>query len=227
MSEIAELNDADAAPVSQSLGQGAFWDKVFSSVNKGTADVVLGRDVLSREDKATKYGLIGIPFVITKLVYQPTSDDYPDSPGYVSLEATIFPRHFVEEAIERGWVPGKTRIEDWQNEYGLRPDSLIVINDGGKGVRRTVTEMLHDNGLIDVGDPTEEWVNRFDKPWPLWEHFQSSEKRRDKEADTEIDVPSFSKKSDGNDIFIISERGLRASKAPDAPAGHSDTFFLS
>lgn len=226
MSEIAELNESNDTPVSQSLGQTAFWDKVFQAVDKGSADVVLGRDKLSRDDKKNKYGLIGIPFVITKLTYQPLDDDYPDSPGYVSLEASIFPKHFVVEAIERGWTGRYSDVTDWQDETGLRPDSLIVINDGSKGVRRTVTEMLHNAGLVDVGDPDGEWVNPFDKPWTLWTHFQQSETRRDDDG-AEFQVPSFTKKMDGGDIFIISERGLRASKAPDAPAGHSDTFFLS
>jgi hypothetical protein len=174
-----------------------------------------------------KEGLVGVPFVITKVTFQLPDEELSkdnDVKDFVSLEAQIAPESYVQQNALSGWIPNIANVQGWIDSYGMRPDEYIVINDGSKGIRRQIVEALHNSGLIDIGERTGVPAD-FDRPWSDWEDFSQSEKR---ERDGIVSrVPSFTKGSHGDDLVMPVLRGLRKSKADDAPAAYSYTFYLS
>jgi hypothetical protein len=182
--------------------------------------------LIKRDEGAGKYGLIGIPFVITKVTFQPRTQQEIDDQqyGYVSCEATIFPHDYVLRNCVRGFVPNVITVEAWTESYKLFPEEQIVINDGGTGIRRDLVRMFYDNGMIEMDLPTGTGRD-FDAPWDTWKGFSQSTKRQ--VEDEIISIPEFSQSPSGGRLLITVERGLRASKDPAAPKGHSDTFYLS
>lgn len=107
-----------------------------------------------------KDDLIGVPHVVLTATYRP---GYPDpetrKPGdYVSLEAVVADQELLSA------VPVKSQLPSPLTVFGNEP---VIYNDGSTGIRRSITELLHDDGIIDVG-PEKPGENRFDRPYQQW-----------------------------------------------------------
>jgi hypothetical protein len=224
LTEIAPITDGELISVDDEP-QLSLWDEVRSRRDE-EAFRFNRRTLATRESEFNKYALIGVPFVITKLVFQPVPTNIEDEGvGYVSCEATIFPFDMVDANARRGLIPGCPTAAAWTESYKVLPEEEIVFNDGGKGIRRELIELLYNARMISVPRPTDT-KRDFDVPWTEWTEYCQSETREVGEGNL-LEIPMFDKVLSGKRLLITAERGLRASKDPLAPKGHSDTFFLS
>lgn len=202
----------------------------LSLFEKAIAGAQVVETVFSQKSIVTadnKEGLVGVPFVITKVTFQLPDEQLNadnDVKDFVSLEAQIAPEEYIDQNAQAGWIPNIANYQGWIDSYHMRADEFIVINDGSKGIRRQIVQALDNSGLIDIGDKAG-LPSDFDKPWEQWESFEQSEKR-ERDGVTTL-VPSFTKGSHGDDLVMPVLRGLRKSKADDAPAAYSYTFYLS
>jgi len=127
------------------------------------ADEVLGHELISGEAADR---LIGVPFLITRLIYRPgvmrhgafTRDDY------MSAEAVIAPLNVISERARKGRLDLDT--------MSVEPGEHIVINDGSTGIYRQGTQYLAVKGLIGLPDTMPEigpkGESRYDLPRSEW-----------------------------------------------------------
>lgn len=162
----------------------------------------------------SKDELLGVPHVITKVTYwKPLAEQL----GMVSCEATVASIPILERAIERGWIPHVTNI----SQLKLEPNERVVYNDGGTGIRRQITQLLNQVGVINVGREDVEDGSRFDVAWPEWEEF--SEYRR---QSAEVgNVPCCSRVGDRPFLLNV-VRGLSVSEYSNDYASDAKTYYL-
>jgi len=161
-----------------------------------------------------KRSVLGLPFSILRVTYQqPVADKANDfgERDYVSLQCIVHDQKSIDECLRRGLIPN--------DQVSYDPGERILINDGSTGIRRQVTQMLHQWGLINVGDVNSN--NDYDKPWTKWEtdEFDQFEMQAD------VVVPSFGTNHNGNRLHIRVPRGLRASMYTNE-YGDGVTFYL-
>lgn len=151
------------------------------------ADVVTlpGFNLMDKDD------LLGVPLFIVKVVYQVA--------GFVSVHA------FVKDAPELDKARAKGRMVNDK----VDPRERVVFNDGSTGVRRQLTKLFHNWGLLNVGKPESDGDARFDTPWQEWAEFTQSERLGSKD-DAPV-VPSFTRALNGNNLVISTDYGLYAS----------------
>lgn len=174
--------------------------------NAGEFYKIPGWDLVDDKDK-----LMGVPFIIVGVTFQMPVADKARPAGerdYVSCRAIIGDQAALDEAEERGWIPGK---------LAFKPEERILFNDGSTGIRRDIVKILHSAGLIDVGhdgDPA-----RFDNPWTQWDeckqHAQQGENL----------VPEFVSNHRGNLFTIKARRGVRKSEYSNE-YGDAVTYYL-
>lgn len=149
--------------------------------------------------------LIGVPHVIISVTYREgyTSEDKKVVGDYVSIEAVVADKATMNSAQVRSQLEG---------ELTVYPNEAVVYNDGGTGIRRALTELFDQIGLIDVGAPKGD-ENRFDKPYSLW-------------ADG-ADAAQYGITADtnGEKFRYVAMRGLRKSDY-DSPYGPATTFYI-
>jgi hypothetical protein len=170
-----------------------------------------------------KLRLRGVPFVITKVTYH--SDFAKSERGYVTVEGRIAPRERLEEEIHAGRIPDVESV----SELLYKPGETIKFNDGSTGVRRQLTMVLHNLGIITVAkDITKN--DQFDAGYPQWESFTEFEyENGDKNKKTgeveKIPVPVATKNPrTGKPLLIVCEHGLRVSHLED---WDTDVFYLA
>jgi hypothetical protein len=113
-----------------------------------------------------KSALIGVPHVIIGVTYRPGYPRADKEPGdYVSIEAVIA----TKEILNSPQV-----VHMLRKEQGISPDDLevwgnesVVYNDSGTGIRRSLTELFHEIGVIDVGPP-KSGENMYDRQYQVW-----------------------------------------------------------
>lgn len=180
--------------------------------------VVQSSDVYGKDHKDA---LLGVPFVITEVVYQePIKSD--TAPGgfrdYVSLTARIAPRTVVEDRIRRGRVPGVNSISD----LAVRPNEGVVINDGSTGIRRQITQLLDGVHLIRVGEhPDLPGDKRYDLSFVKWEDTGSQMRIRE----VGMALPTINRNPNGEPLRIICHAGLRVSDYTN-DYGDGQTYYL-
>lgn len=141
------------------------WDAMAA-----TADTVLGADLVSTDD-ALFDALVGVPFMITRVVYRPSEYGTDREGNYVSVEAVIAP----------GDVLRKRRIDP--DALPFKPDSQIVFNDGSTGIARQITAYLHATGRIVLPDNDNIRVegkrgeSSYDLPVSEWTDVRAGELR--------------------------------------------------
>lgn len=209
----------DSTAIEQPAGQLSLWDQAMA---RQPSAVFQHRRLLSRDSEFNKYSLLGVPFVITGITYQPGDEE---TGSFVSLECTIAPYSAIDANARASRIPGSGTADHWIEAYKVQPLEEIVLNDGGKGIKRQITKQLHNAGLI-VVHPDARADRDFDLDWQSWTSYSQSETRVDKN-DAEYTVPHFTVDQHGQPLLMVAMHGLRASKDPDAPASHSDTFYLS
>jgi len=107
---------------------------------------------------AEKDALEGVPHIVIGLRYHP---GFTDKSGiqwdYVSCESVVADAETLAMP-QFELVPADLRVF---------PNQAVVYNDGGKGIRRSFTKMLHNAEVIDVGRGTGE-DDDFDAPFSQW-----------------------------------------------------------
>lgn len=108
-----------------------------------------------------KKALLGVPHIIINITYREgfLNKDTKIRGDYVSLEAVVANDEFLRSPIVRA-MTGHRELEVFGNE-------TIVYNDGGTGIRRSITEMLVRQGLINPGGKPND-NRRFDRPMSQW-----------------------------------------------------------
>jgi hypothetical protein len=153
----------------------------------------------------SKDDLEGVPHVITAVTYRPgyTGTDGTVS-DYISLEAVVADKATLESNPVKHSLPA---------ELHLYPNEPVVYNDGGTGIRRTMTELFHTIGLIDVGEAPAEG-NAFDKPYQSWA------------SGAELATTGITADLSGTPFRYVAIRGLRRSDY-DSPYGAATTFYFA
>lgn len=150
-----------------------------------------------------KAHLIGVPHVITRATYYiPTMGN-----GYVNVQAKVGDVHALEYAIRKEWIPGVNTIDDLM----FQPEESITYNDGGTGVRRQITEVLHNMGVIDVG-PVNDRAD-FDRPWPEWQGFSQTGVQNG-DGEEKVTIPDIKFGKGGKPLVIVVRHGLIFSVEP-------------
>lgn len=155
-----------------------------------------------------KEALIGIPFVIIGITYR---EGFPrgesKKPGdYVSVECVVADKDTMNSPVVRSQIPDPNNVTVYPNES-------VVFNDSGTGVRRTLTALLSDMGIVDVGTVKKD-ENGYDKPFQSW-------------ADgAERATTGVIADPDGEKFRYVAMRGLRKSDY-ESPYGPATTFYIS
>jgi hypothetical protein len=160
-------------------------DLDFSKLGLETKYFTSGFQLVSKQD------LIGVPHVIIGVTYRPgfTDKTTKEQYSYVSIEAVIADKNTLDSSPVKHYLP------DPLNVY---PNQSVVYNDGGTGVRRELTRLFHQIGVINVGDITAD--SDFDKPMSKWARGQ------------EHAEDGITSDADGEKFRFMAVRGLRVSE---------------
>jgi hypothetical protein len=175
---------------------GADWDSLVSD-----ADEILGYD-LARDETADD--LVGVPFLITRVIFRPGVLRDKIRAAYVSCECRVAPA--LDLRLINGRREGSRlgRITDLEH-LAFGPDSHVVFNDGSTGVYRQITKYLTAKGFITLKDPVIETgsygESSFDQPPGGWANVQAGESKFDQDGFMDYDSP----------IRLYCPRGLRLS----------------
>jgi hypothetical protein len=189
----SEIDHVETTPVYQ---PGADWESLVSD-----ADEILGYD-LARDETADD--LVGVPFLITRVIYRPGVLRDKIRAAYVSCECRVAPGLDLRLINGRREGSRLARITDLDN-LAFGPDSHVVFNDGSTGVYRQITKYLAAKGYITLKDPVIEagsyGESSFDQPPGGWENVHAGESKFDQDGFMDYDSP----------IRLYCPRGLRLS----------------
>lgn len=178
----------------------------YADLNASDQYRIPGWDLVDNKDH-----LMGVPFIVVGVTFQmPVADKGRPAGGrdYVSCRAVIGDEEALQEATDRGWIPGK---------LAFKPNERILFNDGSTGIRRDIVKILHSAKLIDVGH--EDDPARFDLPWNQWKRFSQSAMQGENQ------VPEFISNHRGNLFAIKARRGVRKSEYSNE-YGDAVTYYL-
>lgn len=164
------------------------------------ADAVHGHDL--EQDKSA---LIGVPHLITGVVYRDGMLRNKQPTNYLSVEATIADWDTLYNRFQRGRI-----TEDQLRRFS--PNEAVVYNDGSAGIARQITAYLHDRELIQVPDGPE--VGEVGEC--RWDVYRA---QWIKGFDVDNPSPRF-------DIRLLCLRGLRVSEY-EYGTGEAATFYLA
>jgi hypothetical protein len=166
----------------------------------GRADEILGYD-LARDETADD--LVGVPFIMTRLVFRPGVMRDKERQSYVSAEVRIAPAldlRLINSRRESSRLP---RINDLDS-LAFGPDSHVVFNDGSTGVYRQAVKLLVAKQYITLAQPIVEAGGygecSFDQPPGRWTGYLKG---------NAIDQDGFIGYT--ADIALFCPRGLRLS----------------
>jgi hypothetical protein len=153
-----EIEVADSTELALA-GEFPLWDpdNDFRKLALDTAYVSQGFRLVDKDE------LIGVPFIIKRVVYREGFPREGAEGDYVSVECIVADKATLEAAPIKAGLPSVLTIY---------PNEGVVFNDSGTGVRRTLTKFFDDQKLIDVGKPLAEGTNPFDKPFQMWHSGQ-------------------------------------------------------
>lgn len=202
--EIAKVNEQENALAL--LPDTDLMNISFDDLAQSDQYRIPGWDLVDNKDL-----LMGVPFVIVGVTFQMPVADKGRPSGerdYVSCRAVVGGQAQLDEATERGWIPGK---------LAFKPEERILFNDGSTGIRRDVVKILQSVDLIDVGH--EDDPNRFDLPWTQWKSFSQAALQGSNV------VPEFTTNHRGNLFTIMARRGVRKSEYTNE-YGDAVTYYL-
>lgn len=152
----------------------------------------------------TKDHLIGVPHVITAITYREGYTGQNGEQGdYISLEGVVADKDTLASSPVKHYLPV---------DMAVYPNEAVVYNDGGTGIRRSVTQLLHEIGLIDVG-PAYGDENPYDKPYQRWA------------SGAERATTGITSDLNGEPFRYVIIRGLRRSDY-DSQYGAATTFYF-
>lgn len=138
-----------------------------------------------------KNELLGVPFVIIGVTYRDGFRNGPILGDYISVEAVVADKDTMSSPQVRHQVGDR--------DLTVYPNEAVVFNDGGTGIRRDLTELFSNMGLIDPGLPAKD-QNRYDRPMSLWAEG------------ADLAASGINADDKGNVFRYIAMRGLRVSK---------------
>jgi hypothetical protein len=106
--------------------------------------------------------LIGVPHVIIAVTYREgyTDKNTKITGDYVSVEAVVADADTLTLPQVSHQLPDPLLVA---------PNEPVVYNDGGTGIRRTLTELFHEMGIINIGNVVaRKGENSFDHPMSQW-----------------------------------------------------------
>lgn len=195
------------------------FDEILAASPGGVFSIP-GTELVDKPD------LLGIPFIITKLTFQPVAEPtakVKNPTSFVSIEATVADEARLMLQIQRRKVPNVDNIDQLMFEPGAR----IVFNDGSTGVYRQLVTLLATYGIItlpDAGSKEAEYgdiTNVYDLPWTKWiSCSQMDTLKEDGEA-----RPVITNNQNGDPFRLVCRRGLYVSTYTNE-FGESQTFYL-
>lgn len=149
-----------AIPVYQ---PGEDWETLINR-----ADEVIGHE-LARDETADD--LVGVPLIVTRVVFRPGVVRDKKLAAYVSCEARVAPNldlRLINSRRESSRLP---RLSDLES-LAFGPNSHVVFNDGSTGIYRQVVKYLCAKGMVSLSEPVTEagsyGESSFDQPPYQW-----------------------------------------------------------
>jgi hypothetical protein len=161
------MSEVENVSAMQAYQPGEDWQSLTAR-----ADELLGYD-LARDETADD--LVGVPFVLTRVVFRPGVLRDKLRSAYVSCEVRTSPTldlRLINSRRESSRLP---RLGDLES-LAFGPDSHVVFNDGSTGVYRQVVKLLTAKQYITLPTPIVEaggyGESSFDQPPSKWAGFQ-------------------------------------------------------
>lgn len=171
--------------------------------------------ITSAQLEKDKARLLGVPHIITRVTYRPGIEER----DYVSVEAVVGTGYALEKEIKRGRIPGVSTYA----ELSVDAEEHIVYNDGSTGIRRQLTHLLHNMGLIEVPNVGQD-LSVFDSPYTDWSVITQIGLMNGDATDEKIEVPDFTLSPSGAPLAIAVDHGLRFSVEPKF---NKEVYYLS
>lgn len=150
--------------------------------------------------------LIGIPHVVISVTYR---EGYQSETGIVGDFASV---EAVVADAETLNTPQMRKLRE-DRELEVFPNEAVVFNDGGKGIRRDLTQRFTEYGFIDPGKNSDGVVDP-DRPYSLWTYGADEAKN------------GFTADANGRPLRIFALRGLRISEY-ESPYGPAETYYFA
>lgn len=171
------------------------FSKLVNEVKSGY--IARGFKLLTDKDGGVgKDALINVPHLVIGITYRPGFS----IPGtkirgdYISLESVVADKEFFALPQVRASLGRDI------DTLAVYPNESVVYNDGGTGIRRTMTKLLHTTGVIDVGGDFKKDGDRiYDRPCELWA------------SGAELAMSGIVADVDGEPFRYLAVRGLRRS----------------
>lgn len=164
-SDVAE--NAAIFPVYQ---PGTNWE---SLVNE--SDEIIGYDLAKDE---TADDLVGVPLLITRVVFRPGIMRDKVQQAYVSCECRVGPNldiRLINARRESSRLPKLSTLDT----LAFGPDSHVVFNDGSTGAYRQIVKYLSMKGFIELKTPVIDaggyGESSFDQPPSGWAKITAGE----------------------------------------------------
>lgn len=151
----------------------------------------------------SKAELIGVPHVIVGVTYREGFPRNGKVGDYVSVEAVVADMDTLNSIPVRSQIPQELTV------FGNEP---VVYNDSGTGIRRELTKVFQEAGLIDVGPPNGD-EDQYDKPYQFWT------------AGEELAGTGIVADGNGVKFRYLALRGLRRSDY-ESPYGPATTYYF-
>lgn len=149
---------------------GTDWETLI-----GESDEILGYD-LARDEIADD--LVGVPFLITRVVFRPGVKRDKILAAYVSCETLISPSldlRLINARRESSELPRLTSLES----LAIEPGSHIIFNDGSTGIYRQIIKYLYMKKYIELDEPVIDaggyGETTFDQPPSQWRNILQGE----------------------------------------------------
>lgn len=155
-----------------------------------------------------KDDLIGVPLIVISLTYREgysrKENDKTIVGDYVSVEAIVADEQTLGMPQFRKQLPATLNVF---------PNEAVIFNDGGTGIRRDMTKLLDDLGMIEVGGHADD-DRRYDRPYSLWK------------SGADLAQAGITVDSNGEKFRYTAIRGLRKSEY-ESPFGPAETFYFA
>ena len=189
----SDIEQITTMPVYQ---PGMDWETIMQ-----TADEVLGFD-LAKDEAADD--LVGVPFVMTHVVFRRGITRDKQVQAYVSCEVRLAPSfdlRMINIRREGSELPRLSSLEG----LPFGPDTHVVFNDGSTGIYRQVVQYLWRKRFITLAEPVIEGggygESSFDQPPGKWAGIAQGEP-----SETDDGFTAYAA-----NILLLCPRGLRLS----------------